>query len=143
MLEIDRQLVVLNRTHRAVAEFLVEHPVADGKAADLLDLLVALRHPGAFDEERPALITGVARRFPRRAPAWRRAGPTAAGIAAPDRRGAEPHLGHHLDLCRRQFVDKARARGALPLAVNAPVGGKRDKHPMPRPGQSDIGEAAL
>ncbi len=43
VLEIDRQLVVLDRAHRAVAEFLVEHPVADGEAADPADLLAAPR----------------------------------------------------------------------------------------------------
>src|SRR5229473_3106 len=66
VLEIDRQLVVLDRAHRAVAEFLVEHPVADGEAADLADFLAARRRAAAFDQERRSpCIARVAGVFPR------------------------------------------------------------------------------
>src|SRR6266851_8944040 len=123
VLEIDRQLVVLDRAHRAVAEFLVEHPVADGKAADLADFLAARRRAAAFDQERrPPRITGVPRMFPRSAPAGRRTGPAGrcSGPGTADgRTRAEPHLRHHFDLRGRQFVDEARARAALPLSVDA------------------------
>src|SRR6266851_627745 len=144
VLEIDRQLVVLDRAHGAVAEFLVEHAVADGKAADLADFLAARRRAAAFDQERrPPCIARIARVFPRGPPAGRRPA-IASRCGTPRTSGrVQPHLGHHFDLRGRQLVDEARARAALPLAVDAPVGGKRDEDLPARPGQPDIGEAPL
>src|SRR5216683_3234097 len=75
VLEIDRQLVVLDGAHGAVAEFLVEHPVADGKAADLADFLPAVRSAGALDQERAPRIARVPRLLPCGTPTGRRRGP--------------------------------------------------------------------
>src|SRR6185312_14721983 len=141
MLEIDRELVVLDLADHAVAEFLMEDAVADREAADFRHLLAASRNPGAFDQHRRARrrvehavaaagIGGVPARAPRR-----RAGPVADA--------AQPRLGLYLDMRGRQLVDKPRPRRALPLPVDAAVGGERNLRPMPRPGQPDIGETPL
>src|ERR1700676_3824064 len=82
MLEIDRQLVVLDRAHRAVAEFLVEHPVADGKAADFADFLAARRRAPALDQERRPRIARVPRALPCGAPARRGTAPAGRGRRA-------------------------------------------------------------
>ena len=61
-----------------------------------------------------------------------------APAAAVEPRGRTP-----VDVVRWQLVDEARRRRALPLPVNAPVGGKRDHRLPARPGQADVGEAAF
>ena len=60
-----------------------------------------------------------------------------AGLCATSGRPHSP--GHRSG----QFVDKARRKGALPLVVNAPAGGKRDQGATARPGEADIGQAAF
>src|SRR5947209_17814031 len=50
--EMDRELVVFDRGDRAVAEFLVKHPFADGKAAYPGQFLAAPRHRGRIGQPR-------------------------------------------------------------------------------------------
>src|SRR3954469_24291710 len=76
LLEIDCELVVLDGPHRPVAEFLVEHAVADREAADPLDLPAAPRRRGALDQKRPARRLCL---VPIGTPAWRDARRPSAG----------------------------------------------------------------
>ena len=108
----DRELVVLDRGDRAVAEFLVEDAVADREAADPADLLAAPRRRGAArSARRPRRALGACRvAAAGAAPAATldRARPIRASPMPAPR--LQPELGDDLDMLRRQFVDKARAR---------------------------------
>src|SRR5712671_7543467 len=144
MLEIDLKPVVFDLADGAVAEFLVEHPVADREAANLRDLAATQRHPRALDQQGLAAGAAHLRLVPGRTPAGRGGGPARRGGARSEGRPEpEAKLGDDLDMIWRQLVDKARPRCALPLAMDAPVGGERHEHAPPRPGQPDIGKAAL
>src|SRR5262245_52202961 len=113
-IEMNGEFVVLDRSYRAVSEFLVEYPGADRKAADLAYFLASPRRRAAAGGQRSARRGGgLPWRLDRAAP---------AGI--PGGAGLQAELGYHLDMIGRQLVDKAGADCILPLAVDAPIGRK-------------------
>src|SRR5258707_4637690 len=120
MLEIDLEPVVFHLADGAVAEFLVEHPVADREAANLRDLAATQRHPRALDQQVLAAGAAHLRLVPGRTPAGRGGGPArrggarSEGLPQPDAK-----LGDDLDMIRPQVVDKAPTRFALPIALDA------------------------
>src|SRR5438270_3470619 len=85
--EMDRELVVFDRDDRAVAEFLVKHPFADGKAADPAQFLTALRHRARIGEQ------GAARRGRRPPRCRRRDLDRACPSGIPSCRGLQAELG--------------------------------------------------
>src|SRR5262249_51244390 len=136
LVEGDGELVVLDALDRAVSELLVEDAVAGLEAANASHLLAPDRHRAAFDERhtrsrRPARLAqdfGLA---------------PAAKVASLREARHQPRLGQHLDVRRRQLVDEARGDRALPLPVDAAIGGEADGGAFPCAGKPDIRESAL
>src|SRR5258707_10004488 len=123
MLEIDLEPVVFHLADGAVAEFLVEHPVADREAANLRDLAATQRHPRALDQQGLAAGAAHLRLVPGRTPTGRGGGPTRRGRPRSEGRPQpEAKLGDYLDIILRQTVDKTRPRCALPFAMDTPGG---------------------
>src|SRR6185437_12305891 len=123
LVEGDRELAVLGRSHRAIAEFLVEDPVTRGEGAG----------------------GGRARRLePRRfgMPA-EEAGAVRPSLGEAGRARMKAGLGNGLDMLGGQLGDEARGQRALPLAVDAAIGCVGDEGTEPRARQPDIGEPPL
>ena len=125
----------------AHAEFLVEHPVARGKASG-----ITLRGEGGLAAGllpgRHAAPAGAI------AAALHIAELTAPGksclAGAAERDAAAKPLCDILDnRLGRQFLNKARGNGGLPLAVYPAAAGKAQMHLLARTGDADIGEPPL
>ena len=126
LVERHVQPVVLRRRHRAVAEFLVEHPRADRDRVGPRRprrLLPGLDRPRAPRHQRELAGECRRRQHPRIARQRGRAGPLHIGV--------------------RQFVDEPAGDAALPVGIDPPVRGMADDRPPARPGQADIGEPPL
>src|SRR5687768_8327681 len=151
LLEINGELVALDRIDLAVAEFQVEDAFADpvGGAAAVVG---GAGDEFALDGQRPrAAAAAVAGLLPGAFPARRLvqrlervvgvvAGAAAAAIAVAAVSGAGILDLHHF---RRQFVDEARGDRRLPEAAVPPILREADAQALARAGQADIGEAAL
>jgi len=142
------QLGALGGEDPAIAELLVEDPVAPGIGAGL----------GVGDRQQLAftLDDGLAVDGGCGPPAV--LGPPPAGrvVAGAEGRGLVPAarrrlhagpateiagLGDRLHMGLGQLVDEAAGQLAGPSAIDEAVGGEADPRRLPRPGQADIGEA--
>src|SRR6195256_647498 len=136
-LELDVELVAVDRQDAAVTELLVEDPLANAEidlvafdGAAVVERLVApARAPAGRDAQ--ALIVEAAGLLAQPAVMAGRIGCVEAGVAA---------LGQ---LLGRQLAPGARRGGRLPLVEHAPVGGEGDVSPLARPRQTDIGQPPL
>src|SRR6266568_5305194 len=143
LVEFDRQLVLFDGAHGAVAKFLVEDAVAGGEAADMRHFRAAHGDAAPLNERRPAVPALAQAEFapgeigPGKLGELRAAAPGGAHMRR------EAGLSEDLDMVRRQLADEARRGGALPGAVDAAVGGEGDGGAMAGAGDADIGEAAL
>src|SRR5215207_4931671 len=139
LLELDVDLVAVDRDDAAVAEFLVEHALPDAEVglvaldgAAIVERLVAPARAAAPDAgHAQALIVEAARLLAH-------AAVMAGGIG-----GVEARIAALRQLLGRQLAQEARGDGSLPLVEDAAIGGERDVGSLARPRQADIGQPAL